>query len=153
MAAYRPQAIRLTLSYDQGEVKLESATPLEMRALPSQEVSGHEQQAGFWVELRDTADQVLYRRVLHNPIRHEVEIYPASPTEQFSRGVVDQPRGSFDVVVPALPGAQAVALFGNLPEPGQRSEGQAALQARSLAAQQAPARLLGRFVLPGAEGR
>jgi hypothetical protein len=152
MPAHVPRAIRLTFSYRGAQVDLQSSRRVEMLARPSHPVGGHEQQAGFWVELRDPQDRVVYRQVLHEPVRYEHEAYPERPGELFTR-TVSEPQGSFDVLVPDVPGANAVAVYGSLPEAGPANESLTARQARIASARHAPARLLGRFGLPGAEGR
>jgi hypothetical protein len=141
------------MSEDGGAVNLDSATRLEMRAQPSHDIGGHEQQSGFWLELRDANDRVLYRRTLHNPFPQDAEVFPETSGEDFSRTAIPRQSGSIDVVVPDLPDARSVAVFGNLPGPPQTGEPAAVHLARITAARQAPARLIGLFALPTAEDR
>ena len=147
-----PRAIRWTFSYVGGQVTLQAATRLAMRALPSHDTFGYEQHAGFWIELRDSANRVVYRRVLHSPMRHDVEVYPEAADQQFSRSVVDEPRGSFDVVTPDLPTARAITLYASLPEPAPPNETETARQARIVSSRSTPARLIAQFTLPQEEG-
>src|SRR5437016_3866771 len=62
---------RLTFEYDGPAVRLVKRQRLEMLAPPSDPLTGYEGQSGFWFELQDAAGRVLYRRVLHHPLRYD----------------------------------------------------------------------------------
>lgn len=102
-------AVRFLFKYDQSKVSLVSQQPLMMLVPPSDPLQGFEGLAGFWYELRDNTGRAIYRRVVHNPIQHHVEVHEegaASPR----RRLVDIPSGVFTIVVPDLPEAQTLAL-------------------------------------------
>ncbi|MBO3750431.1 hypothetical protein J5X84_30490 [Streptosporangiaceae bacterium NEAU-GS5] len=144
--------IRLVFSYEGDQVSLESAQRVEMLPLPSHAVSGYDGEAGFWVEVRDGADRVLHRRVLHEPMPHSVEVFPESADDQFTQAPVAEPRGSFDVIVPDIPGAQVVGVFASLPEPAPPAESAVDAAARVSAGRIRPAREIARFPLPAEDG-
>lgn len=104
--------LRLIFSYDGDDVRLESTQPVEMVVPPSDPVDGFETQPGFWTEVRDAQGSVLHRRVRHNPIRRDAEVFSPDPELSIARIRVDRPRGAFAVLVPLVPGADHVALMG-----------------------------------------
>jgi hypothetical protein len=148
-----PRAIRLTFSYAAGQFRLDSLRRVAMRALPSHDVAGYENHSGFWVEVRDRTGRVLHRRVLHEPVRFDAEVYPAEAGTEFTRVPLAEAKGSFDVVVPDLPGAQVVTLYGSLPVPGSPDEDERARATRIDAARRGPAREVARFSIAPEEGR
>ncbi len=104
-----PRAVRLTFTYEGDEVRLANRQPVEMIAPPGDELSGREQ--GFWVELRDERDEALHRFVMQDPIRRDVEVFSPGAEQPVYRVLVEKPSGYFVVVVPALAGADHVALM------------------------------------------
>jgi hypothetical protein len=138
----------MAFSYEGDRINLESVQRVEMIALPSHAVSGYEGEAGFWVEVRDDSERVLHRRVLHEPVRHTLEAYPEGDDDQFTRVVAKDLRGSFDVVVPDVPGASAVSVFGSFPEPAPPDESERDAAARITAGRGRPAQEIARFSIP-----
>ena len=126
-----PFTIRLVFRYEDGRVQVVSQRRVEMiapaSAAPRPEPGKH---IGFWVEVRDSRDNVVFHRVLHNPIPFMVERYSADgsirATEQ------DVARAEFEVLVPDIPGAATIVLYSS-PLELQRT--------------QEPAREIGRFPL------
>ena len=112
-SADRPQdAIRLTLEYEGTDVRVISGQRVRMTAPPSDPVDEYEGQAGFWFELRDQDDRVLYRRVVSNPIRSDVEVLSGDPVRPFTHVSLPDPSGTFTLVVPDS-GAGTLVLFGS----------------------------------------
>lgn len=64
--------------------------------------------SGFWVELRDAADNTLYREFLPELIGFRVEILG----DEFAAPEVADPQGRFELVVPMLKRAVSLVLFG-----------------------------------------
>jgi hypothetical protein len=83
----------------------------------SDAVHDYRGQTGSWFELRDADERVLYRRVIHNPLRFDREAPSGDPGRPFTRVPVEQPEGIFVLVVPDLAGAEVLALFAT-PSPG-----------------------------------
>lgn len=144
--------MRMTFSFSGREIRLESIQRIAMRALPSHEAAGFEDRSGFWVELHDAQDRVLYRRVEHNPMAHEIEVYPDEQTREFTRIPLADPAGTFDIVVPDLPDAREFTLYASLPEPAPESETEIDRAARINAGRGRPAQLVARFPIPARDG-
>ncbi len=125
----RPAAtLRLTFEYDENGIHLLDRLRVEKLAPPSDPVSGHEGQHGFWVELRDAGGRILHRRVMHDPFVQDREVFLPDPDHTIARRPVEEMRGTFIVEVPEVEGADHVALFSS-----------AASQARSVQAAAGPA--------------
>src|SRR5271166_4139570 len=73
------RAIRLVFSFDGGQVSLLSQQSVEMVLPSSDPVEGTEDRTGFWYELRDAQDRPVYRKVIHNPMREDVEVFSDDP--------------------------------------------------------------------------
>jgi hypothetical protein len=102
------RALRLTFEYEDSNVRLISRQSVEMVVPPSDAIQNYEGQKGFWYELRDEKDHTLYRRVIHNPIKFDVEVFYDDPENPITRREVKQPRGTFFLAIPDL--EQAVTL-------------------------------------------
>ena len=105
-----PAALRLTFLYDGPCVLGESERRLERPAPPSDSLD-YEEEAGFWSELRDENNTRLYRQVIQNPIRNDVEVFSDDPDATLQRQRLDVFGGSFDLIVPDLPEARTIALY------------------------------------------
>jgi hypothetical protein len=103
-------ALRLTFSYNREGVTLDSIRTLEEMATPESDPLEHDQEAGFWYELRDADNTTLYRQVLQNPVRYDAEIY-LEDEQTIVRQLFDDYADTFDVLVPALATATQIALF------------------------------------------
>jgi hypothetical protein len=103
-------ALRLTFSYNREGVTLDSIRTLEEMATPESDPIEHDQEAGFWYELRDADNTTLYRQVLQNPVRYDAEIY-LEDEQTIVRQVFDDYADTFDVLVPALATATQITLF------------------------------------------
>lgn len=117
----RPRAIRLTIAYDGDRMELVSRQSVAMRVPPSDPVGGMAEtaetaeMAGFWVDLKDAEDRTLFRRVMHEPIRRDVEVFSPDPRQTIQRAPMPEgaePRGVFSVVLPEMEAAEAVSLIG-----------------------------------------
>lgn len=108
----KARSVRLTFSYDGPDLRLESRQPVEMLAPPSDPVEGYAHQTGFWTEVRDAQGSVLHRRIMHDPVRRDAEVFSPDPEHSIARVPIERPRGAFTVLVPLMPGADHVALMG-----------------------------------------
>jgi hypothetical protein len=113
------RTLRLTFSYEGGTVRLVSSQSIEMKPPPAEPEPIKEGQAGFWYELVDADGRQLYQRVVHNPIRVEDEIYSSEPNAAILRRKIEVPRGTFELLVPNVPGAHSVILFSSPLEPAE----------------------------------
>jgi hypothetical protein len=86
---------------------------------PSDLTDGYQGQSGFWFELRDANDRVLYRRILHNPIRSHIEAPSGDPARPFMQVRKPQTKGIFELLAPELAGARTLVIFASPPaDPG-----------------------------------
>lgn len=104
------RALRLIFTYKGAKAKLESQQSVEMIVPPSLATYEDAPQSGFWFELRDAEDRVLYRRAMHDPIPAEMEAPSGDPARPFTRVAVKDPQGTFAILVPALDAAHSVRV-------------------------------------------
>jgi hypothetical protein len=97
------QTLRLTLEYERQDVRLVAGQRVVMIPPPSESQTLHQGQSGTWIELRDANEAVLYQRVLHNPIRYAVEEPEREETGRPRWHKIENPRGTFQLLVPDLP--------------------------------------------------
>jgi hypothetical protein len=106
------KTLRLTFQVANGEVRLVKHERLNMICPPSigqkPEVGRH---GGFWVELRDPQERVLFHRVLDSPLGDSVEVH--SPDGKIERVTgIPVAESIFEVLVPDYDEASTVALIG-----------------------------------------
>jgi len=104
-------ALRLTFSYEGDKITLVSQQRVEMMLPPSHPLEVAEGQTGFWYTVEDAQQRAIYRRVMQNPIRHDVEVFSEDPATSVSRLAVSQPKGTFVILVPEVEGPQSVTFF------------------------------------------
>ena len=104
------EAIRLTIAFIGDNLQLLQQQRVAMTLPPSDPVDGFAGQKGFWYELKDLQDRTLYRRVMHNPMRQDVEAHTDQLIDKPSRREVAQRSGVFVVLVPALETGASVVL-------------------------------------------
>jgi hypothetical protein len=119
-----PQTWRFTFAYRGDQVRLVSQQSVEMLTPAPATPSPQSGESGFWAELRDVNDASLSFRVLHDPFRAVIESYSPGPTPAIRPREVSQREGTFVVLLPAIPEARSVVLFGSPAE--ARATGQAA---------------------------
>lgn len=66
---------------------------------------------GFWIELRNASDRVLFHRVLDNPLGGSVEVH--SRDGKIERKFGDVKDGIFEVLLPDEDDAKSVVLMGD----------------------------------------
>ena len=112
----RPGVVRLVFEYEGDDVRLLSRRRVDMLAPPSDTLKGHERQQGFWAEVRSADGSTLYRHVMPDPVRRDVEVFSNDPEQSISRVPVDRPVGVFTLLVPETKGAEYLALVRSAPE-------------------------------------
>jgi hypothetical protein len=100
----------MIFSFDGPHVQLVSQQSVEMVLPPSDPVQGAQEYKGFWYELRDAQDRPLYRRVMHNPLREDVEVFSDDPQQSVARQAVPNRKGVFVVLVPDTEEGRTVTL-------------------------------------------
>ena len=108
--------LRLTFRYEGMDVQLMAIERLDMITPPGAPEPIRQGQAGFWAELLDADERPLYQRMLHNPIRHEMEAPVDDETGTLRWYKIDHPRGIFQVLVPDVPEGETLVLFSSPPE-------------------------------------
>lgn len=104
-------AIRLVFSFDGDHVALVSQQPVQMVLPPSDPIEGSEGRKGFWYELRDVQDRPLYRKVIHHPMRDDVEVFSDDPQQHnVVRQTVPNRKGVFMALVPDAEDGHSVIL-------------------------------------------
>lgn len=123
--------LRLTFHYEGEHLALAKQQRVRMVAPGSPTaLPVADQNSGFWVEVRDGRDHVLFHRVLQNPMSDFVEVH--SPEGKIQVVPVTRAQGEFEVLVPDIPEAAGVVVFGS---------------PRDLKRTLAPAQEIGRFPL------
>lgn len=137
------KTIRLTFRAAGGEVRLIGHERLNMICPPSfGETPEAGKHGGFWMELRDSNDRVLFHRVLDTPLGDSVEVF--SPDGKIRREFGPPSERTFEVLVPDRDDASSVALVGEYLDVAKARKAQA--EGRPEAA--SGARELARFELP-----
>ena len=112
------KSLRLTFRVVNREIQLVGYERLAMISPPSigerPEAGKH---GGFWFELRDAGDRVLFHRVIHNPLGNSVEVH--SPDGKIERQFGEATEGIFEVLLPDEDDAKSVVLMGNPPVPAK----------------------------------
>jgi hypothetical protein len=114
---------RLQLEYHSGAFRLISEARLN-KVIPASDSLPVTSRAlsGFWYELQSPKGEVLYRRILENPIT----LYTEVPTEKSggapSRAEVVPQQTVFSILVPEVPGTNQSVIFSSPPGRSARSE-------------------------------
>lgn len=105
------KSLRLMFRVADGEIRLVSYERLNMICPPSvgerPEAGKH---GGFWIELRDASDRVLFHRLLHSPLSNSVEVH--SPDGKIRRVFGEVKESIFEVLLPDDDNAKSIALMG-----------------------------------------
>ena len=119
----RPEVrmLRLLFSYHDAEMELIDRQSVETAPPPSDALVGRPE-AGFWYELRNTDEQVLYRRLAQNPMRGSAEVLTEDRERPIARERLSEVRGEFVLHVPDLRAARSLVLFASPLEPERLSE-------------------------------
>lgn len=103
--------LRLTFRVADGAVHLVSYERLPMICPPSVgEAPQARKNGGFWMELRDGNNHVLFHRLIHSPLIGSVEVH--SPDGKIERKFGEVKESIFEVLLPDNPAAESIALIG-----------------------------------------
>ncbi len=128
-----PKALRLTFSYEGNKVKLVSQEAVEMTVQPSDRIKDYYKQTGFWAEIRNTQAKTLYRRVMHNPIRKDVEVFSDDPEVGITRRPTPKQKGRFVVLLPDTDQSHEALVCRSRPEPKRTGSKGSKLTRRAVA--------------------
>jgi hypothetical protein len=108
--------LRITFAHDGPNLEIVRVQRVAMRA-PATLPQAGENQAGYWLEVRDSKGALLYHRPIIDPTRRHIESYGEEPGAPMQRHAATGDRGEFEVLVPDLPDAQTFRLHGPTPAP------------------------------------
>jgi hypothetical protein len=129
------RALRLTFDYDGDEIRLRDSRPTRKRVPASDPLlrDGEERnRSGFWIELTDSKQRPIWRRVLEDPRLAALEAPAEEGRGALERATVTAPKGSFRALLPDRRDARHVKVVAS-PVAGDSNQG--------------PARILGSFEL------
>jgi hypothetical protein len=113
---------RVTIHFDRTDLAVGERVYADMISpySPGPPPGGREERSGAWFEVRDAKDEVLGYQRLHDPFQIRAEHHsPEGAIEVFEREVG---KGEFELLVPALPGAETVVVFSSPPVPERTAE-------------------------------
>ena len=116
------RSIRFTFSYRGADIKLESRQSIRMISPPSDLLVVNGKISGFWYELRDKKNRVLYRRIVQNPVKFAVEVRSDKKDTPLVWEEVKDPAGLFVLLAPELPEAESIVLVSSPFEPTRANE-------------------------------
>ena len=119
MPKEEPRAIRLTFVYDGNKIELKDADRIAMSVPPTDHIKEGQPMTGFWLELRGADEQALFRRIMHDPIALDREIFPDQQGGEIIRRSVASPHGVFSVVIPEIKHMETLTFHG-VPAGGSR---------------------------------
>jgi hypothetical protein len=111
MPQEEPRAIRLTFSYQRNKIELTEADRIAMNVPPSDQIEATQSVTGFWLELRGADERTLFRRIMHDPIPYDQEIF-SDQSGEIVRRPVASPYGIFTVVIPEIKGMETLTFHG-----------------------------------------
>lgn len=117
------QALRLTFSFDGPKIQLTLRETVEMTLPPSVALTDDPPGGPFWYELQDGERTPLYRRTQRHPLDSTVEIRTGDPERPLAHLDSGRAAGTFTLLVPELPDAQSVVLYGWSRPPGDDERG------------------------------
>ncbi len=113
----RMAALRVTFAYRGHDIAVASTRKVRMIVPRPASPPPEKGQSGYWLEVRAADGKLLFHRVLHSPIRADVEIFSQEEGQSITRVPVAEPHGEFEALVPDLPEASSLALYGPPPDP------------------------------------
>lgn len=116
-------AWRFSMAFDGAALAVNDVAAVEMRVGSSDRTGDMSNNTGFWYELRDANEIVLFRRITSNPMSPFAEV--SSEDGGFRRVRRGDSSGGFDILVPALADARTLVIFG--PNPPDDEQGNAAV--------------------------
>ena len=116
------RALRLTFTYRGDEIELVDAQQVAMFVPPGDARDDRSARSGFWIELRDGAEGVVFRQDLHHPVTNDHEVFPEDPYGEIVRQPVASRSGAFTLVVPEAVDAASVVLVASPARAEERNQ-------------------------------
>ena len=130
------RTLRLTFSYDGDTIRLIDRRGVAMIPPAPNTPLPATDQAGFWYVVRDDKDEVVYYRVIRNPMPLSVEVVSPAGEQSFTNVNRDRARGTFEILVPDTKEAASLSFFSShplVPDRGRPEEGSGQQAAREVA--------------------
>jgi hypothetical protein len=110
----RTNAKRLTFSYEGNQIELIGEQDIQKVVPPSFTGDTKDNRSGSWFEITGDKQNILYRQTIDNPIKTDVEVFSdEKETESISRHKISDVKGAFSIVIPDIPEAQGLELYGS----------------------------------------
>ena len=110
-------ALRVTFSYRGRDIAVAGTRKVRMIVPRPVSPPPEKGQSGYWAEVRAADGKLLFHCVLNNPVRVDVEVFSHGEGQSITRVPVAEPRGEFEVLLPDLPEAESVVIYGPPAEP------------------------------------
>lgn len=135
------KTLRIRFYAVKGAFQLVSYERLEMTCPPSiGETPKAGKHGGFWMEVRDASDRVLFHRLLHSPLGDSVDVH--SPDGKIRRAFgTPSTQRVFEVLLPDAAQAKTIVLMGGYLDPSEAKQ-----------RREPGSRELARFDVPKGEG-
>lgn len=114
------EALRLRLNSAGAVIRLRSSRKVQTSVPPCDAPAVVGEAGGFWVEVRDSQNRTLYRRVLPDPLQDTIEVFPERSDDRIVRHRSANRQVEFFVIIPNLEGADSAVFFGSRYEAGRR---------------------------------
>lgn len=125
-------SIRLTFHITEGEAEIIATERLRMVTPPSiGELPIAGTHGGYWVELRNDKGDVIFHRIINNPIQSSAEIF--SPDGRIERLFDKAKAQTFEVLIPDTAAGRTIALMGETLSETKSSRRKKAPDSRELA--------------------
>jgi hypothetical protein len=105
-------ALRVTFAYDADGITLKRVKRVAMRVRAPVSPAPGEGVIGYWLAVENGAGEVVYHIPLHDPFRYDREVYEADAVGRPSRKLSEHTSGTFEVLVPDLPGGARLVVHG-----------------------------------------
>ena len=127
------ESVRLIFEFEGSEIRLVSRQPVDVVPPVGEPVAGFEAEMGFWAELRDAEEGVLFRGLVPDPMAQFPEVFSEEPDQTISRAATPLEKGAFTVVVPSVPEADHLSFVRTAPPPGAEALGLEAVSTGEIA--------------------
>jgi hypothetical protein len=115
------ETLRVAFVYHGDDIAIAGVRRVRMIVPPAVTPPPEKGQSGYWLEVRAADGRLLFHRSLHSPVRVDAEVYAHDRTQSIARVPVATPRGEFEALVPDLPDAHLLVLYGPPADPQRQA--------------------------------
>jgi hypothetical protein len=105
-------SLRVAVTVDDEGAHVTGVQRVAMRAPASAPGAPAPEQSGLWFEVRGGDDELLYHRALRTPHADSVEVFDDPEGGTIHRAMTSRGPAKFDLIVPDLPDATHLAIYG-----------------------------------------